>query len=44
MKKIKIKGLDELICYEKLDNGLEVYLFIYFGFELMFNVMVTIIL
>lgn len=27
MKKIKIKGLDELICYEKLDNGLEVYLF-----------------
>lgn len=27
MKKIKIKGLDEVICYEKLDNGLEVYLF-----------------
>ena len=24
---IKIKGLDETITYEKLDNGLEVYLY-----------------
>ena len=26
MKKIEIKGLDEEIFYDKLDNGLEVYL------------------
>lgn len=25
MKKIKLKGLDEVVCYEKLDNGLDVY-------------------
>jgi len=27
MEKIKIKGLDEYIYYEKLDNGLEIYLY-----------------
>ena len=27
MKKIKIKGIDEFVYYEKLDNGLEVYLY-----------------
>ena len=27
MKKIKIKGIEEEVYYEKLDNGLEVYLY-----------------
>lgn len=27
MKKIKIKGIEEVVYYEKLDNGLEVYLY-----------------
>lgn len=27
MKKIKLKGIDEIIYYEKLDNGLDVYLY-----------------
>ena len=27
MKKIRIKGVEEDIFYEKLDNGLEVYLY-----------------
>ena len=27
MKKIKINGLDEVVYYEKLDNGLDVYLY-----------------
>lgn len=27
MKKIKLKGIDETIYYEKLDNGLDVYLY-----------------
>ena len=27
MEKIKIKDLDENVYYEKLDNGLEVYLY-----------------
>lgn len=25
MRKIKLEGLDEVVCYEKLDNGLDVY-------------------
>ena len=25
MEKIKLEGLDEIVCYEKLDNGLDVY-------------------
>ena len=27
MKKIKLKDIDEFVYYEKLDNGLEVYLY-----------------